>query len=99
MSLSVFRFMNKILSKFLNLTEKLHLIIYQIVIVFALFFYFLMKGATFLMSLYYLFFTFTFDYGFKDEVFFILIYFFFIPILFTWCNLYIIKKVLREIRM
>lgn len=51
------------------------------------------------MSLYYLFFTFTFDYGFKDEVFFILIYFFFIPILFTWCNLYIIKKVLREIRM
>lgn len=142
--------MNKILLKFLNLTEKLHLIFYQVALVFALFFYVVLKGATghkfvitneeifysvilflafvisglfkenkklgkktnrfilylflffsaatFLMSLYYLYFTFTFDYGFNEQLFFILIFFFLIPIIFTWCNFYIIKKVLKEIK-
>ncbi|PQJ80502.1 hypothetical protein [Polaribacter porphyrae] len=137
--------MKKIILKINNLTEKLHLIIYQITIAFTLFFYFVLKGATghkfvitseeviysilillafifsglyeergkfgqsfnkvisclllifailtFVMALYYLYFTFTFDYGFKEELIFFLL-----PILFTWCNFYLIKKIIKELR-
>ncbi|MCL7753747.1 hypothetical protein [Polaribacter sp. Z022] len=135
------------MNKFLKLTEKLYLIIYQFTIPAVLFFTFLLKGAsghkivitneeivytiillfsflfsglfkekdkfsgafkkvilyslllfallTFLMSIYFLYFTFTFDYGFTVEV---LLIFFVIPIIFTWCNYYLIKKVIQELR-
>ena len=141
--------MSKIIIKINNLTEKLHLIIYQVTIAFSLFFYFVLKGATghkfvitneekiysltvfiafilsglykerekfgnffyriisylllifafltFAMSLYFLFYTFTFDYGFKEDIIFILLVFFLLPIIFVWCNFYLIKKVVKEL--
>lgn len=142
--------MNKIILKINKITEKAHLIIYQIVIVFALFFYFLLKGATghkfvitgeeifysailflafvlsglvkenkklgektnkailylflvfsiatFGMSVYFLYFSITFDYGFWENPIMISITGFILPIVFTWCNFYIIKKIIKELR-
>lgn len=139
--------MSKLVLKFLNLTEKLHLIIYQMTIVFTLFFVVVVSGASihrfvmsieektyaivlvlsFLFSLCYkfrekkntifdkvlycfllltsimtllmccqlLYFAFTFEYGFNVEIFF---FFFLLPIIFTWCNFYLIKIIIKKIR-
>lgn len=54
-------------------------------------------SITFLMSLYFLYFTFTFNYGFDDGLIFILLIFFLLPILFTMCNFYLIKEVIKEL--
>lgn len=139
--------MNKTILKIINLTEKLHLIVYQVTIAFSLFFYFVLKGATghkfvitneeifysiilFLafvlsglfkenknlgvktnklilylllffstitlgMTLYFLYYTFTFNYGFDSGIIFILMTFFLLPIVFSWCNFYLIKKIVK----
>ena len=136
--------------KFLNLTEKFHLIIYQLVIAFALFFYGALKGATghkfiitneekiyyfisfsvvilsilyskserfnqklkksilyvfltltlvtLFISVYFLYFTFTFNYGFDESAIFIIMIFFLLPIIFTWCNFYLIKDIIKNLR-
>lgn len=142
--------MKKLFFKINNLTEKLYLIIYQITIVFTLFFYVVIKGAsghqfiitneekgyslllflafllsgfykerrrfnrsvkklilyllllfsivTFGMSIYFLYFTFTFDYGFSVELIFVFFVFFLLPMLFTWCNFYLIRNIIKELK-
>lgn len=142
--------MNKLILKINKITEKVHLILYQVTIAFALFFYFLLKGATghkfvitseeifylailflafvlsglvkenkklgektnkailylflvfsiatFGMSVYFLYFSITFDYGFWENPIMISITGFILPIVFTWCNFYIIKKIIKELR-
>lgn len=53
---------------------------------------------TFGMSLYFLYFTFTFDYGFWENAIMITSIFFILPIIFTWCNFYLIKNLIKELR-
>lgn len=136
------------MKKFIYLTEKIHLIIYQITLGFAAFFYLLMKGATghkfiitneeiiyfiilfsafvvsgfyketkrfsknfnivvlylflvftlltFAISLYFLYFSFNFDYEYSIMVFFL---FYLVPIIFSWCNFYLIKKIIKKINL
>ena len=54
--------------------------------------------ATLIFSIQFLYFTFTFDYGFNEELIFILLIFFLLPIIFTWCNLYFIKNLIKELK-
>ena len=54
--------------------------------------------VTFGMSLYFLYFTFTFDYGFNEGLIFILLVLFLLPIIFTWCNFYLIKNIIEELK-
>jgi RsiW-degrading membrane proteinase PrsW (M82 family) len=140
---------NKIVLKFLNLTEKLYLHIYQIAIVLVVFFYALLKGATghqfiisieekmyflllffafvlsgfykerkrfgkknnkvilwmflvfsiitFVITFCFFFFSITFNYKFWESPIIISLTGFVLPILFIWCNFYLIRNIVKEL--
>ena len=136
-------------SKFLDLTEKTHLIVYQLTIIFTLFFYTVLKFATghkfkitkeeliyaivlflaflfsgiykerlkfgkmfnktilylllifalitFFIALYFFGYSITFDYEFWESPLMILFTGFILPIIFMWCNFYLIKNIVKKI--
>ena len=142
--------MNKIVIKIKDLSEKLHLIVYQLIIVFVILFYVVLKGATghkfvvtneekiyftlllltfvlsifykvrekfgkkiskiilwmliifailtFGMAIYFFYFSITFDYEFWENAIIITSIFFILPIIFIWCNLYLIRKIINELK-
>ena len=53
---------------------------------------------TFGIAVYFLYFSITFDYEFWESPIMITITGFLLPIIFTWCNFYLIKKVIKELR-
>lgn len=54
--------------------------------------------VTFGIALYFFYFSITFDYEFWESPIMIITIFLILPIIFIWCNFYLIKKIIKKIR-